>query len=116
MTPRPVNIAASRSRGMLLIDWDDSHHSAYPLAGLRAACPCAECRGGHENMGRPVSPDMLQRPLSPSQSRELESLEIVGSYALHKNESEIQGTNRWSCKKAPTKLTNCILNIHIGSQ
>jgi DUF971 family protein len=82
MTPRPVNIAASRSRGMLLIDWDDSHHSAYPLAGLRAVCPCAECRGGHENMGLPGSPDMLQRPLSPSQSGELESLEIVGSYAL----------------------------------
>jgi DUF971 family protein len=67
---------------MLLIDWDDSHHSAYPLAGLRAACPCAECRGGHENMGLPGSPDMLQWPLSPSRSGELESLEIVGSYAL----------------------------------
>ena len=72
----------SRSRGLLILDWEDGHHSEYPLAGLRAACPCAECRGGHAGMGAPGSPDMLEIPLRPAQSAELVSLEMVGNYAL----------------------------------
>lgn len=62
-----------------MLEWDDGHHSELPLAGLRAACPCAECRGGHATPG---SPDMLLLPLSSAQSPELESLEIIGNYAL----------------------------------
>ena len=79
---KPSRIAVSRSRGLLLVDWEDGHHSEYPLAGLRAACPCAECRGGHAGMGAPGSPDMLEIPLRPAQSAELVSLEMVGNYAL----------------------------------
>ena len=82
LTIRPTSIAASRSRGVLIIDWEDGHHSEYPLAGLRAACPCAECRGGHENMGLPGNPEMLEQPLRPGASGELEGLDQVGSYAL----------------------------------
>ncbi|MEW6568017.1 MAG: DUF971 domain-containing protein [Chloroflexota bacterium] len=80
--PRPKNIAASRSRSLLVIDWEDGHHSEYPLAGLRAACPCAECRGGHEKMGQPGTPEMLRVRLRPNQSAELESMEMAGTYAL----------------------------------
>ncbi len=82
MTPRPSKISASRSKGTLIIEWEDGHHSEYPLAGLRAACPCAECRGGHEGMGKGGSPDMLEIPLVPTGSIELESMEGVGNYAL----------------------------------
>jgi DUF971 family protein len=82
MKPRPVNITASRSKSLLIIDWDDGHHSEYPLAGLRAACPCAECKGGHEKMGGPGSPDMLNIPLSGSESSELVGLQAVGNYAI----------------------------------
>lgn len=81
-TIKPARIAVSRSRGLLIVDWEDGHHSEYPLAGLRAACPCAECRGGHEGMSSLGSPDMLNIPLQPVQSGELESLEMVGNYAL----------------------------------
>jgi DUF971 family protein len=56
---RPSKISASRSTGLLIIEWEDGHHSEYPLAGLRTACPCAECRG-----------------------IELESMQGVGNYAL----------------------------------
>ena len=80
MTPK--HIAVSRSRQALIIEWDDDHKSEYPLEGLRAACPCAECKGGHEAMGQPGSPDMLNEPLQPEQSGELTSLEMVGNYAL----------------------------------
>lgn len=82
MTPRPKNIKISRGEGTLVIDWDDGHHSEYPLSGLRAACPCAACRGGHEHMGGPGSPEMLEIPLISSRATELESAEIVGNYAL----------------------------------
>ncbi len=85
MTPmgfRPTGVTASRSRGLLIIEWDDGHHSEYPLAGLRSACPCAECRGGHENMSAHGSPDMLSLPLHSGPAFELEALERAGTYAL----------------------------------
>ncbi len=82
MTARPANIAVSRSKGQLTIDWDDGRRCEYPLAGLRSACPCAECRGGHAAMGVPGSPDMLLVPLAPGRSAELANVEIVGNYAL----------------------------------
>ena len=80
--PKPKKISASHSQGVLSIEWDDGHFSVYPFAGLRAACPCAECRGGHANMGQPGSADLLEIPLQPVQSAELEKLEKVGNYAL----------------------------------
>ena len=79
---RPKNIAVSRSQGALTIEWDDGSHCEYPLAGLRVACPCAECRGGDENMGLPGSPEMLREPLPEGRSAELVSAEVVGNYAL----------------------------------
>lgn len=82
MTVRPTNITVSRSRGLLQIDWEDGHYSEYPLAGLRSACPCAECRGGHENMGGPGSPEMLEIPLMDSQATSLADLQAVGNYAI----------------------------------
>ena len=80
MTPK--HIAVSRSRQVLIIEWEDGHPSEYPLEGLRAACPCAECKGGHEAMGQPGDPSMLNQPLQPEQSIRLQGLEMVGNYAL----------------------------------
>ena len=82
MFPRPKSIAVSRSRGILIIDWEDDHRSEFPLTGLRASCPCAECMGGHANMGKAGSPDMLELPLVGKQSDELVDLKVVGNYAL----------------------------------
>lgn len=79
MTLKPKAIRASRSKGVLEIDWEDGHPSRYPLRGLRAACPCAECRGGHAGMGKP---DMLELPMVETRSAELASMEMVGNYAL----------------------------------
>ncbi len=46
----PTGITANRDLAELIISWDDGHTSIYPFSIVRAACPCAECRGGHENM------------------------------------------------------------------
>jgi DUF971 family protein len=79
---RPKSVEASKSRSELFIRWEDDHESRYPLAGLRAACPCAECRGGHEAMGQPVTPELMtSRPVEGA-AGVLVSLEAVGNYAL----------------------------------
>ena len=71
MGPRPEKVAASRSRGMLIVDWDDGHHSEYTTSMLRSACPCAQCRGS-----------LIRIPLSSAASKELERVESVGNYAI----------------------------------
>jgi DUF971 family protein len=81
--PRPTSITLDRTRQVLIIPWDDGHPSEYPLSGLREACPCVECRGGHENMGKPPDPNvMLLIPLAPTKSYMIAKLLPVGNYAL----------------------------------
>lgn len=79
---QPKLIRASRSKGLLTIEWEDGRRCEYPLAGLRAACPCAQCRGGHENMPAEGDPEMLLIPLGQPHTNELERLDQVGNYAL----------------------------------
>lgn len=82
MNSKPKNISVSKSNATLSIEWQDGERSVFPLAGLRAACPCAGCKGGHANMGKPASPDMLEIPLLLNASVELKNIEQVGNYAL----------------------------------
>jgi DUF971 family protein len=79
---RPTKIQVSKSNATLNIIWEDGSYSEYPLAGLRAACPCAECRGGHENMVTRGSPEMLKAPLMAGVSSQLERVDMVGNYAI----------------------------------
>ena len=79
---KPTKISVSKAQAVLTIVWDDGGESRYPLSGLRAACPCAECKGGHENMGEPGSPSLLEAPLKPGQSASLERVDLVGNYAI----------------------------------
>ena len=82
MASRPKRIAISQSKSQLSIEWEDGEICEFPLVGLRAACPCAECRGGHENMGKPGSPEMLEIPIINKASSELDRVEQVGNYAI----------------------------------
>lgn len=79
---RPRSVEASKSRQELVIAWEDGGVSRYPLAGLRQACPCAECRGGHEGMSTALGPEVLREPVSAGRSAELVSLDAVGNYAI----------------------------------
>lgn len=81
--PRPTAIQLDRKRALLILPWDDGHLSEYPFPGLREACPCAECRGGHENMGQPADPSVFDLiPLTKAKSYVLTKLVPVGHYAL----------------------------------
>ncbi|MCP4426071.1 MAG: DUF971 domain-containing protein [Chloroflexi bacterium] len=82
---RPTGITAVRSQKLLKITWNDGHESAYPYAGLRAECPCAECRGGHENMGQPADPRIVRD--APDEGVIIKNIEPAGNYAI---------TFRWS--------------------
>ncbi len=78
---RPTNIDVDRAAGELRITWPDGRLCRYPLNNLREACPCAECRGGHENMGRDHDPANIL-VLKPVRSYKLDQVAIVGNYAL----------------------------------
>jgi len=97
MTYRPKNIQVRKSDGLLVIDWQDGLHCEYPLPGLRSACPCAACQGGHENMGKPGSPDMLEIPLIDKRATQLADAELVGNYALQLlwKDGHSSGIYRW---------------------
>ena len=79
---RPTAINAKRSAGELTINWSDGHTSVYSFSLLRAACPCAECRGGHDKMSPEPDPGVFFLPLVNSPSTKLVNIEAVGSYAI----------------------------------
>jgi DUF971 family protein len=80
---KPTSIKIDRRRRLLIVAWTDGHISEYPFAGLREACPCAECRGGHDNMGGPPDPSVFDAiSLMPTRNYNLARLQPVGHYAL----------------------------------
>ncbi|MFO7321704.1 MAG: DUF971 domain-containing protein [Chloroflexota bacterium] len=79
--PRPKAINLYKNEGYLEIAWNDGQVCRYPLPELREACPCVECRGGHEYMGREHDPDSILS-LKPRRSYAITGLEMVGNYAL----------------------------------
>lgn len=73
----PTAISVQRSGRSVDIAWADGHHSSYPFALLRWACPCAHCRG---EMGRP---GVLAATVALTPAQEsLVDLQLVGRYAV----------------------------------
>lgn len=81
MDAKPSHITLDKGKAELVIRWDDGLVSQYPLAQLREACPCVQCRGGHANMGMAFAPDDLLT-LTPARSYRITGLSAVGNYAL----------------------------------
>jgi DUF971 family protein len=95
-TIRPTGVTADRNEKVLIIKWSDGHVSRLPFAGLRAICPCVECKGGHDNMGGPPDLEVLQN--ARDESINLEQVEAVGSYALqfHWSDGHWTGIYTWA--------------------
>jgi len=53
----PKGITLNKKEGFLEIVWSNDVACRYPLSELREACPCVECRGGHQFMGREHDPE-----------------------------------------------------------
>lgn len=81
MKSLPKAITLNKTEGYLEIIWQDEAVCQYPLSQLREACPCAECRGGHQYMGAEHDPDNLLE-LVPKRAYGVVNLHIVGNYAL----------------------------------
>jgi DUF971 family protein len=80
-TVRPTAITLNKTDGYLQIIWNDNQVCQYPLSEFREACPCVECRGGHQFMGREHEPDNLLK-LIPKRSYTMSRLDMVGNYAV----------------------------------
>jgi DUF971 family protein len=78
----PTGLAANKKAKVLSITWNDKHLSTYPLALLRHACPCAQCRGGHEHMSDEPAQEVFYIPDEDNPGTRLASIENVGSYGL----------------------------------
>jgi DUF971 family protein len=82
MSERPTGITADKKSRAVTVAWNDGHASVYPFGLLRLACPCASCRGGHENMKSEPDADVFQRELADSPATRLSNVVAVGSYAV----------------------------------
>ncbi len=79
---KPVSITTNKRKRELTIGWQDGHQSVYPLWLLRAACPCATCRGGHENMRPEPDASVFDAKKTDSDENQLVKLDAVGQYAI----------------------------------
>ncbi len=79
----PTGIKADRQRKILSISWKDQHDTEIPFGLLRNACPCAECRGGHENMRTDPDPGVFELPLIDTRTTEIRDIQTVGNYAIN---------------------------------
>jgi DUF971 family protein len=80
--PTPANITANRPTKEMTVTWDNGHTSIYPFSLLRAACPCAQCRGGHENMKPEPDARVFDAKLEDSSQTHLSTVKATGSYAI----------------------------------
>jgi DUF971 family protein len=78
----PTAITADRTKKQLTVEWSDQHTSLYPMPLVRAACPCAACRGGHENMRPEPDPAVFTLDLPDVEATRIEKLSAVGSYGV----------------------------------
>jgi DUF971 family protein len=77
----PAGITLNKNENYLEIRWSDGATCKYPLGHLREACPCVQCRGGHERMGREYDPDDILK-LTPKRSYTISDVQLIGNYAL----------------------------------
>lgn len=111
---RPAGITAQRQARRLVVDWQDGHRSEYSFTLLRLACPCAECRGGHENMGRDPDPEVYALPELDSSATRMVNIEAVGSYAVTINweDGHHYGIYKWDYLRALCPCDECRLGVN----
>lgn len=79
---KAINIKVNRPGLEMRIEWADGHISDYPFSLLRAACPCAQCRGGHENMKAEPDAAVFQFPYRDDPETRVETVKATGGYGI----------------------------------
>jgi DUF971 family protein len=105
---KATGVTADRQRRVMTISWDDSHVSVYRFEGLRAVCPCVECKGGHANMGGPPDPRAVRD--AAITDLKLEQIQAVGGYALqfHWSDGHSAGIYTWPLLRAACPCPICL--------
>jgi len=81
MSDIPKSIQVSQDPKGLQIEWQDGHRGVYSFKDLRAACPCALCKG--ERLPFDSKPTELPSvPTLPANAYEAKDLFKVGNYAI----------------------------------
>jgi DUF971 family protein len=75
-----AKIAVDKETQLFSITWGDGEETEFPMEGLRRACPCVFCRGGHENMSKKMDVQDLLR--KPTRKWEIRNIKTVGNYAI----------------------------------
>jgi DUF971 family protein len=78
----PKGITVNKKTRELTVLWSDEHTSVYPFTLLRNACPCAECRGGHDQMSDEPPGEVFYMPIEDTPATRLIGVESVGSYGI----------------------------------
>jgi len=79
---KPVSINANRANKELTVVWDDGRTCLYSFSLLRAGCPCASCRGGHDKMSDKPDPAVFEKDLPDGPATRLKTIVPIGSYAI----------------------------------
>jgi DUF971 family protein len=78
----PNGITVNKKTKELIVIWSDRHTSVYPFSLLRYACPCTECRGGHDQMSDEPPREAFYMPIEDNPATRLVMVEEVGSYGI----------------------------------
>ena len=76
----------------LALAWSDGEESYFTFETLRRACPCANCQGEPDALGRVIRPQVHFGP----KAFELVSWEIIGGYALQPRWGDGHATGLYS--------------------
>ncbi len=80
MAPTLTGVTVEQDAQTITCTWSDGFRFAFPMDGLRRACPCVMCKGGHEHMGAPVDLDVFRG--TPLKRRTVRGAQPMGGYAL----------------------------------
>lgn len=110
----PQKITLNKKEQYLEIAWQDGHFSQYPFSLLRAACPCATCRGGHENMRSEPDPLVFDMPLADTPATRVEQVEMAGQYAItiYFEDGHRYGIYTWHFLRMLCPCPSCRSHIH----
>lgn len=79
---KPTAFSADREASQLTVKWNTGEESMFPFDLLRNSCPCANCRGGHNNMVKEPDASMFVIPLMDVNKARLRDITLVGNYAI----------------------------------
>lgn len=93
--PTPLKLDLQKDR-QLTIEWQDGARSIYPVAYLRAMCPCAMCRQEREEKAAAKRPMLRVLPGNFGGALTVLSAELVGNYAIRLDWSDSHGSGIYS--------------------